>query len=287
MSERSEVATETRRLVVGIDGSSSATHALEWAGQLAVADGCEVVVAHMFTPSEAEVTPDRYDELMRTIADDVASTASDLLEPLGVRHRVVVEPGAAEDLLVVGDRHDADLLVVGPHVTGAAATHLDSTAHHLAHRSTRPFAIVPERPRVSSSFDRIVVGVDGSTGSAAALEWCADLATACGAAVIAVESFEPLVEWVPESDPNSIMQARREELDASVAPMRAKGIEVRTEVVRDIHPVAALASVIERECAALAVVGRRGSGGFSGLVLGRVPEQLVHHSRVPVVVVPS
>ncbi|MCA1843627.1 MAG: universal stress protein, partial [Actinobacteria bacterium] len=104
---------------------------------------------------------------------------------------------------------------------------------------------------------------------------------------IAVCAFEPFLEWVPEWDPRSWPQAVERQLeDRWVAPLREAGVTVRTRLVKDIHPVAALAGVVADEGAGLAVVGARGIGGFLGLRLGRVPIQLVHHTHVPVVVVP-
>ncbi len=72
-----------------------------------------------------------------------------------------------------------------------------------------------------------------------------------------------------------------------MAPLRQAGVSVRTRIIDDTHPVAALAGVVEVEGARLAVVGTRGSGGFLGLRLGRVPIQMVHHTQMPVVLVPS
>jgi len=95
------------------------------------------------------------------------------------------------------------------------------------------------------------------------------------------------VEWVSQSDPRSWRQAAERTLeDDWVAPLREAGVDVRTRITEDIHPVAALAGVVEEERAGVVVVGTRGIGGFLGLRLGRVPMQLVHHTQMPVVLVP-
>lgn len=71
-----------------------------------------------------------------------------------------------------------------------------------------------------------------------------------------------------------------------VAPLRAANVPVRTRIIEDIHPVAALATAVEDEGGGLLVVGTRGFSGVVGLRLGRVPIQLVHHTQMPVVLVP-
>ena len=287
MSTISGSTTERQRLLVGFDGSDAATEALGWAGRLARRDGSEIVVARMFTPGQAEVSPEGYADLLQGAMNQVEEVAAELLDPLGVTYRTVVEPGTEDALLRVADLNNADLIVVGPRGDGGfAALHIGSTAHHLAHCAERPVAIIPSHP-ASTSFDTIVVGIDGSSGSTAAVDWSSSFAMRTGAEVVAVHSFEPFIQWVPESDPTSIMRSIEREIDECTKAMRAQGVRVRTTIVKDIHPVAALASIIEKERAGLAVVGRRGRGGFAGLILGRVPEQLVHHAHVPVVVVPS
>jgi nucleotide-binding universal stress UspA family protein len=57
------------------------------------------------------------------------------------------------------------------------------------------------------SLKRILVGVDCSEGSAQAVRWCADMARAAHAEVIAVYAFETWVEWALASDPRSWRQA--------------------------------------------------------------------------------
>jgi nucleotide-binding universal stress UspA family protein len=277
-----------KHILVGVDGSDAAAAALAWAGRLGrLLDG-EVVVATAFRPDQAEVSPERYEELRSEAERRLAAEWSEPLSGTGVHHRPLLVTGAPDRLLDVAEDEDVDLVVVGPRGHGKFASfHLGSLAHHLAHHTRRPLAIVPE-PGAPPGIERIVVGVDGSDGSDAAVRWCADVASAVNAEVVAVYAFEPLVEWVPESDPRSWRPAAERMITTDwVAPLRAAGVPVRTKVIADIHPVAALAGVIEEEDADLAVVGTRGHGGFGGLRVGRVPIQLVHHTQKPVILVPA
>lgn len=276
-----------KRILVGVDGSDASAAALGWAGRMASLLQAEIVVANVFMPDEAEVSPDHYQELWQDAGRRLAGEWSEPLTGGGVPHTSLLLAGSPERLLEAIENADADLLVIGPRGRGGfARLHIGSVAHHLVHNSNRPLAIVPT-PGAHGGFNRLVVGVDGSKASELAVRWCADVARALNAEVIAVYAFEPFLEWVPESDRRSWWQTVERKLDIWVAPLRDAGVSLRTRIVKDIHPVAALADVVAEEEAGLAVVGARGIGGFVGLRLGHVPLQLVHHAQVPVIVVPA
>jgi nucleotide-binding universal stress UspA family protein len=74
--------------------------------------------------------------------------------------------------------------------------------------------------------------------------------------------------------------------DDWVAPLHAAGVTVRTRIVEDTHPLIALAGTARDEDAGLIVVGTRGLSKVGALRLGRLPLQLVHHTHLPVVLVP-
>jgi nucleotide-binding universal stress UspA family protein len=71
-----------------------------------------------------------------------------------------------------------------------------------------------------------------------------------------------------------------------IAPLRAAGAVARTRIVDDKHPLAALEKAAADEDAGLFVVGTRGLGEVGGMRLGRLPLRLVHHTHLPVVLVP-
>ncbi len=275
-----------KHLLVGVDGSEAAAAALGWAGRLARRVGADVVVANVFEANQSEVSPELYDKLW---AEATQRLETEWSEPLGegVARRSLLLTGSPDTLLEAVESEEAELLIVGPRGHGRrAGLHIGSLAHHLAHYTRCPLAIIPT-PGAEAAVERIVVGVDGSEGSAAAMDWCAGLARAANAEVIAVYVFEPLAEWVPHSDPRSWWQAAEHQMESNwVAPLRAAGVSVRTRIIQDVHPVAALTVVVKEERAGLLVVGTRGLSGVVGLRLGRIPIQLVHHTQLPVVLVP-
>ena len=132
-----------------------------------------------------------------------------------------------------------------------------------------------------------MIGTDGSAGSLAAVEWCAAIAPALGATVVAVLAFEPFVEWYPETHPRSWRRVAERDLADWVSPLRDAGVPVETVIDEDIHPVSALANTARRWSAQMIVVGTHGLGGFTKMRLGGVSVQLVHHLGLPVVLVPN
>ena len=140
----------------------------------------------------------------------------------------------------------------------------------------------------------IVVGVDGSSGSAAAVSWCAEMAGDLDAEVVAVYALPPILDLVPPASPPSApvyysdetRQQLVEQLEDRCEPLRRGGAAYQATIAEG-RPAETLMRVADDTDAAMIVVGRRGTGGFVELVVGSVPHQLTHHATRPVVVVPA
>ena len=131
---------------------------------------------------------------------------------------------------------------------------------------------------------RVVVGIDGSPGSRKALKWASEYVEATGGVLDLVGVWSQKVTYgLPPMtmtyDPRPVHVAQLEEARAgtTLAPER-----LATEAVQG---AAGPALVRRARDADLLVVGARGLGGISGMLLGSVSTYCVHHSAVPVVVV--
>jgi nucleotide-binding universal stress UspA family protein len=164
---------------------------------------------------------------------------------------------------------------------------------------------------------RIVVGVDGSPNARRALAWAAAEARLRQAVLQVVHAYHgknlaaPVyfgsthtydasvgAGGVPEPELTASVQ-RREAFEGAVRSQADElleallgdlaetltGVEVQRTVVEDRHPAEALVQLSVD--ADLLVVGSRGRGGFSELLLGSVSHASVLHAVCPVVVVPS
>lgn len=137
----------------------------------------------------------------------------------------------------------------------------------------------------------IVVGVDGSKYSVAALRWALDEARVRGARIRAVHSWgTPFVSTYHEAahlidtDFAALRTAAAAVLESAVAAALAGREDVEIEQVVVEGPPAAALIEAARD-AALLVVGSRGIGGFTGLLLGSVSHQCALHAPCPVVIV--
>ena len=139
--------------------------------------------------------------------------------------------------------------------------------------------------------DRIVVGVDHSEGSRRALQWAVDEARRRGAQIEAVHAWHfpyvPTGPFAPASLPgDDLLEAdARRVLDASIADVDTTGLAAPIEGTL-VCDGAAHALLHAAKDADLLVVGSRGRGGFAGLLLGSVSQEISHHATCPVVIVP-
>jgi nucleotide-binding universal stress UspA family protein len=140
-------------------------------------------------------------------------------------------------------------------------------------------------PETTEHHGRIVVGVDGSPASLDALQWAVRQASLTGASVEAVTAWHYPTSaggYAIVAEPDWAANAH---LIQELAVKEALGDEA-TSLVRRVsqgHPVRVLLDAAAG--AELLVVGSRGHGGFTGMLLGSVSEHVVAHSPCAVVVV--
>ena len=249
------------QIVVGVDGSKSAQSAAGWATGAAEALGAELL--------------------------EVVVTDGDPPEPkAGGRRMLVLRGDPRQQLLAAAGDASAALIVVGAgHERWYPALHLGSTSHYVAHHADRPVAVVPLDRGVFNA-RHIVVGVDGSPGSAAASRWAGGLAHRVAGDVTALFAWQRSAGTMRNvaggvgcaADAESACQAWTEELE--VAGVLA-GISVA-----EAEPVRALADAVASTGAGVLVLGTRGGGGFHSLQLGSVALRALQQAPTPVVLVP-
>lgn len=140
---------------------------------------------------------------------------------------------------------------------------------------------------------RVVVGVDDSPGALHALRWALEDAARRGAVLEVVHAWNPPAFGpvdlgpipVPEDDEREA--AGRAVLERVVERALEEPGPRPPELRRVLVDDDSAPALLDRsEGADLLVLGRRGRGGFAGLLLGSVSHQCIHHAACPVVVVP-
>jgi nucleotide-binding universal stress UspA family protein len=234
-----------------------------------------------------------YGLLETELGEAAAASIEEDLERVGVPGGVEIERsvvrGDAAGVLV--DRSaGSDLLVVGSRGRGAlAGAFLGSVSRACLHHAPGPVAVVHVAHHGERS--RIVVGVDGSTGATAALEWAIAEARLRRTTVHAVSAYhEPWsLSGGAVTSPGALIELR-EGLAANAGQIleearRSAPDDVPVSVEAAYSP-AGQALVAAAADADLLVVGSRGRGGFKSLVLGSVSEYCAAHVGGTVVVVP-
>jgi nucleotide-binding universal stress UspA family protein len=133
---------------------------------------------------------------------------------------------------------------------------------------------------------KIVVGVDGSPASAQALRWAVGQGRLTGGEVHAVISWLPptVYDWGPAISDIDWAKDSRRALDDTIADTLDPddAAKVQRHVIQG-HPAQALTDAADD--ADLLVVGSRGHGGFTGMLLGSVSHHVIAHAPCPVVVI--
>ena len=131
---------------------------------------------------------------------------------------------------------------------------------------------------------RVVVGVDGSELSRLALQRAAIEAVAHDAVLEAVHAWDYLDQPGPTFDPHYGEAEARQRIDSFIGEVlggeRPAGAVLT--LIND-HPASALLDAARG--AFMVVVGARGLGGFTGMLLGSVSQHVIHHASCPVLVV--
>ena len=294
MSSTTGASTATRPVVVGVDGQEPAAHALDWAIAEAQRANVPLHVVHArmmplrgpTIESEFGVHTPESDAILAVATERVHALAPDLAVTTAAAYR-----NAAA--LLVDEARDATCLVVGGrHHSALGSVLLGSTSLDVAAHAPCPVVVVRELPQQLPDRPGVVVGSDGSELSEAAIAAGFEQADRLGLPLTVVHAwyldYQGTGLAALETDDVRLV-VTQEELAVSseaVAGWSEKypDVTVRQRILH-AHPVEAL--VDHSRGAELLVVGSRGLGGFTGMLLGSVSQGVLHHAHCPVMVVRS
>lgn len=296
------VALRSDRWVVGFDGSAEADAAVSWAtrhavGRASVLETVTVWESPLTTTARSSTGPIvEANSVVRAAAESTATHAAEIARrQLGPDSGVAVAStcvhgSTASMLLDIADT--ASLLVVGNRGQGGfARLLLGSTSHQCATHATAPTAVIrePETLPDGSATQRIVVGVDGSNSSIAALKWAIDFASPSSIVVVVwVWDVSPLAVGADQFFFPEASDLARSSLTELIEFHRAGAADRDITLQHEFVDGSPRSSLLEAGSSAdLIVVGARGHGPIGAALLGSVSSWLVHHADRPVVVVPA
>jgi nucleotide-binding universal stress UspA family protein len=282
-------------ILAGVDGSAASACAARWAATEADLRNEVLRLLFAYQIPIAGHPEDEYPQQLvdavraagQATLDRIADAAADLHPDLRIR-RTLKE---ADPRLALDDEStNATLTVVGcKGKTRLAEVLLGSVALHVAAHGHSPAVVVPESDRTAEG--PIVVGADGTSSSDAALGFAFDEAALRGTELVA------LVGWDELSDQRD---ARRPVVTGAAGEDGEALLTRQLEGWSRKYPEVSIRKVVHRGPAAqgllgygqqsghqpqLIVVGSRGRGGLSGLILGSTSHTVIIHAQCPVVVV--
>lgn len=284
-------------ILVGIDGSPESDAAIRWAAHEAELRHLPVTLMHVVAPAlvtwPIETLEFSYQQWQNDNAQYVIEQAQKVLQTavgdsarpdvrVRLRHDgVMTELSAASataSLVVVGSRG------LGP--LGAAV--LGSVSRSLLHHAGCPVVITrATAPRAPDRTSPVLLGIDGSPASDAATAVAFDEASRRGVDLVALHAWSDVgVFPVLGMDWHEYEQQGHELLGERLAGWQERypDVHVRRRIVCDR---AARWLIDEAKQAQLVVVGSRGRGGISGLLLGSVSTAVAESASTPVIVVQS
>lgn len=268
-------------IVVGYDGSSDSELALDWADELAAEQGrpLRVLISEVDPTQVLEATREWHAAKMAELEADAKDRLAGARTQDTVLELVPVPPAQA---LIDASAHAVAIVVGARGHSLLSGVVLGSVSQHVTRHASCPVVVTRTPYHLDSR--RVVVGVDGSTGSRKALEFAFDHASRSGSSVTAIHAWRNLARGLPGNGLIEEIQAAERVLAEALAGFAEQypDVEVNTEAI-PMAPQRALADA--STAAELVVVGSRGLGAFAGLLLGSVSQSVLHHAHCPVAVV--
>lgn len=272
-------------ILVGVDDTPESQIALRWAVEAAQERGSAVRVIRAYVhelntwpalgvegyipaPPPVDLYQDDLDTAVRFVQDRLGhDRGSGWLANFPAADALLTEAEDA-DMVVVGTRSGSKL----------SAAVLGSVAISVASKAPCPVVVVRGERRTGP----VVVGTDGSGDSDEAVAFAFEQASASGQPLTVVYCWHPQEQHGASAESTSGLL--KNWLAENLEPYQAKHPAVRlTASVLEGRASATLVDLSKD--ASLVVVGSRGRGGVTGLVLGSVSQSLLHHADSPVAVV--
>ncbi|MDL9945777.1 universal stress protein [Gordonia sp. ABSL11-1] len=283
-------------ILVGVDGSDASNAAVRWAATAATIENVDLKLVGVYDISTSNYAPgliipqDVVDAIKQDATDAVhaaAELAKEAAPGVSVQ-TTLVEGDAARALLELGK--DAGTIVLGTRGLGSIkGLFLGSVSTSVAAHFHGRVVVVAG----AGGDGAVVVGVDDSPVSDAAVAEAFRQASLRNATLVAVHTWTPLDVDALHGygiDPDEIARMSQDAVEAVAERLAGYTADYPDVVVeRVVIPEEPAKAVLDAadDGAQLIVVGSRGRGGFKGLLLGSTSQKILHQADRPVMVVRS
>lgn len=259
-----------QKLLVGTDGSDSATIAVAHAIELGRALDAEVSVISVYATPRAdapEVISSRHGDPTADIARAVLRDVEKRFAGKGKFVTRAEEGNPAETLMDIAEDEGFDLVVIGNRgMAGASRFMLGNVPNKISHHAPSSVLIVDTVDAQEPGYRKMLVGTDGSSTAQKAVAAAVELARKAGAElhVVTVASSQADAERV-------LAKVRDEHADVTTSPL-----------VGD--PAEAMVEYAQQHGIDLVIVGNKGMTGARRFLLGSVPNKVSHHATQSVLI---
>jgi len=285
-------------VVVGVDGSRSARVAAVWAADEAARRHATLRVVHanlwpiVHPPGgryPAEYQRSMLDYSQRLVRESVTDASGRHPELMVTSELVTTTPIE----LMLAESHIAQLVVLGSRgLGGFPGLLIGSVAVAVAGHGHCPLVVVRGNGPHGSlpAKGPVVVGVSGTENDTPTLRFAFETADYRKAPLIVLHTWSDIpldirqCDWPQLTDQDAVAEEQRRQLAARLEGWKLEfpNVKMACEVTMD-RPVPSLLQAARS--AQLLVVGARGRGGFTGMVLGSTSQALLHHSPCPIAVI--
>jgi nucleotide-binding universal stress UspA family protein/nitrite reductase/ring-hydroxylating ferredoxin subunit len=254
-----------KKVVLGTDGSSFARSAERVAAGIAAMNKAKLLIVQA-----TESAPNQ----------QVLREAAERADASGIKAETMVEYGGAADVLIeVADRNDADLIVLGSRALSERQEILGSASRKVAHNAPCDLLLVRQRDAdatygegdgtgASSPYHQVLIATDGSSTADRASRKGFDLAKKLHASVTLVFVGHPKTgELVLEDTVASI----------------GEGIDAKLHVMEG-DPAEQIIAAAEMDSVDLLIVGNKGIAGMKGTLLGSIPQKVSEYAPCDVLI---
>ncbi|WP_431768052.1 universal stress protein [Mycobacterium mantenii] len=294
MKEWEMATTVNHGILVCVDGSAASDAAVAWATREAIMRGLPITVMHVVAPVVVgwpvgqlyADMPEWQRESAQQVVDQACKTVTANLN--GAKQpeiRTETIYSSVVPTLIEASR-DASIIVAGSQGLGALGRLLlGSVTARLLHHAHCPVAVIHSDADVTPAANApVLVGIDGSPASEAAVSLAFDEASRRGVDLVALHAWSDVgvfpmlgMDWRDsEAEGQEILAERLAGWHDQYPDVCVKRLVVCDKPARWL--------LAEAEDSQLVIIGSHGRGGFAGMLLGSVSSLVAQSAMVPVIV---